>query len=382
VGQAAGVGGGANRSVTVTARLRTESVGLWLRRPAAVIGSLATMGYTPPIRQSSRISGERLTAGPLAGDNLPYSSSGNEQCAMTLAEPQAALPEDEALDGLINAAEKADEAWWNATQSDGDDCVVLGLHLYLDDSGSDDPSPLVTIGGPAMTRIKFRNFSTRWQQMLAKHRIDPPLHMTEFIGRGKYVTMFPEMKRALFLDATKLINTHKEYSVSVAVSQDGFRNELSEDVRKTLIGPYAFAFFTVVTAHQTMSMHLLTGPLKCAYVVDSGIAFAEQLVAAHSAIVRREKAAVGSTLHTGGLAFQSDVAVPALQAADVIAWASRKRELDGLPEGFEPLAELFAAPSHRHLPMPTASIGAMADPINRWLERKGALPSLDDIIKA
>jgi hypothetical protein len=274
-------------------------------------------------------------------------------------------------------AEEADLLWW--TLRPDDDGVVLGLTLYLDDSGSDDGSALVSIGGPAMSRIQLRSFSTRWNKMLLTHGITPPLHMKDFFGYGKYVTKYPEMKRALFNDVCDLVNSHKLYSLSVSVSQADFRNELAEPVRKTLIGPYAFSFFVAVTAHQGMSMRLQTGPLKCSYVVDTGFAHSDQLIEAHRVVVDIERHS--GNRHTGALDFTSDDLTPPLQAADAIAWASRKRQLGGsLPDGVEPLEGLLQLPAHAHIRLPASGIRELSVPVNRWISRKGSIPALGDII--
>ncbi len=90
---------------------------------------------------------------------------------------------------------------------------MLGLKFYLDDSGSDDGSPMVTCGGLVMSRIDSRHFSTRWAKMYARnqfsgHTLEQPLHMTDFTGLGKYAGLYPEFKRALFQDVVKLVNEH------------------------------------------------------------------------------------------------------------------------------------------------------------------------------
>lgn len=218
---------------------------------------------------------------------------------------------------------------------------MLGMTCYLDDSGSDDGSPLVTCGGPLMSRLQFKNFSQRWAKMYDEvqfpgYTLLQPLHMPDFI-RGKYVGLYPEFKRALFIRVAKLVSEHKFYSLSVAVSHQDFNNELSEDVRKNLIGPYAFAFFMLVLANQGTSELLKKKPIRTAYLVDRGFGRQEQLNQAHDLIVRFEKA-FGGFRHTGALATDSDDRVPALQAADAISWASRQLELHRrLPEGFKPL---------------------------------------------
>lgn len=231
--------------------------------------------------------------------------------------------------------EYLDDLWYLLHHSEDDDTAVLGLTSYLDDSGSDDGSPLVTCGGPLMTRIEHKAFSQRWIAFLADGEVESPLHMKEFLGMGKYSGWYPEFKRNLFRGIATLINDHKLYSISVAVSQDDFKSELSEEVRKELIGPYGFAFFALVQANAIGSNRAQRGPYKTAYLVDKGFGYQDQLNIAHALIVNFE-IALGGFRHTGELDSDTDDRVPALQAADVVAWASRKRELLGaLPEGFE-----------------------------------------------
>ncbi|HXP85579.1 MAG TPA: hypothetical protein VN841_12710 [Bryobacteraceae bacterium] len=279
-----------------------------------------------------------------------------------------------------------DDLWFLLHHSEGEDRLVVGLRWYLDDSGSDDGSPLVTCGGLAMSRAQFKGFSERWGVMYKRNQfsgytLEPPLHMSDFLGSEKYAGLRPEFKRALFRDVVRLINEHKFYSLSVAISQTDFQSEIEEDVRKALIGPYAFAFFSVVLGHQYMSESAQTGPFKASYLVDRGFGHYDQLVEAHRIIVRFEEA-LGGFRHTGALGEDSDTDVPALQAADAIAWASRKLELAGsLPEGFEPLAEaLSETTKHVTIPIDRDGIRMLAKPVRNWISRNGAIPKLEDIL--
>lgn len=278
-----------------------------------------------------------------------------------------------------------DELWFLLHHSEDENNAVLGLTCYLDDSGSDDGSPLVTCGGPLMNRLNFREFSDRWAKMYKRNQfsgytLEPPLHMSDFVGMGKYAGLYPEFKRALFRDVAKLVNDHKLYSVSVAIPRRDFEEELSKDVRNNLIGPYAFAFFTLVLLNQTVSEHFKQGPFRTAYLVDLGFGHQDQLNRAHEIIVNFEKA-LGGFRHTGALATDSDDRIPALQAADTIAWASRRIELSGkLPEGFEPLADLLQEDAHVTIPLPRDGISLLAKPINNWIFRNGSIPTLADIV--
>ena len=207
--------------------------------------------------------------------------------------------------------------------------------------------------------------------------------MSDFSGSGKYAGLYPEFKRALFRDVAELINAHRLYSLSIAVSQVEFRKQLSEDVCSNLLGPYGFAFFSIVLAHQGLSENLSSGPLKTSYLVDRGFGRQDQLNQAHKLIVDFEKA-LGGFRHTGALATGSDDDVPALQAADAISWASRKIQLNGaLPEGFEPLSEVLREDGpgpHVTVPMPSDGIKMFADPVKKWIAKYGTMPALKDIV--
>ena len=281
-------------------------------------------------------------------------------------------------------AEHIEDLWFLLHHSDEDNRVVLGLTAYLDDSGSDDGSKLVSIGGPLMTRIQFKEFSRRWDKMLVKHRVDSPLHMRDFIRQGKYAGRFPEMKRTLFWDVDELLTEFKLDSLSVTLEHKDFNSELSEDVRRSLIGPYAFAFFVAVAAHQSLSDSKRFGQRRTAYLVDSGFGYSWQLEAAHALLVNLEKQR-GGFRFTGSLAFGSDDLIPALQAADVIAWAARNKQLLGaLPEGFEPLEDAIRDDDidtrHLHLPISKDGIQMFSAPVNKWISRRGEVPSLDQIV--
>jgi hypothetical protein len=171
--------------------------------------------------------------------------------------------------------------------------------------------------------------------------------------------------------------------MSIAVSQVEYRKQLSEDVCSNLLGPYGFAFFSLVLAHQGLSENLKSGPLKTSYLVDHGFGHQGQLNQAHKLIVDFEKA-FGGFRHTGALAVDSDDDIPALQAADAISWASRKMQLNGtLPEGFEPLLEVLREDGERPhvtVPMPSDGIKMLADPVNAWIAKYGRNPALKDIL--
>jgi hypothetical protein len=256
---------------------------------------------------------------------------------------------------------------------------TYSLSSYLDDSGSDEHAPITAIGGPTMSEAACIEFGAAWSKMLVQYRIEPPLHMTDFVG-GKCSGMFSEMKLSLFGDVVRLINDYRLYSVSVSVPQVDFRALLSEEVRRNLIGPYAMAFFcTVLNNQEVSSRSSFYAAEPIAYIVDKGFSFSDQLTAAHAAVIKAHRAE-GRSSFIGAITFDSDDRIPALQAADVIAWSARKRVLDGrLPDGFAPLEELFAS-FHAAIRLDARAINMLAAPINRWLSM-GILTSLSDVLR-
>src|SRR5580698_4600655 len=105
--------------------------------------------------------------------------------------------------GVSELEDYIDDLWFTLQHSEDDDRLVLGLRFYLDDSGSDDGSEMVTCGGLLMTRIDFKHFSARWAKMFELnkflgHSLEQPLHTSDFVGMGKHASLRPELKRALF----------------------------------------------------------------------------------------------------------------------------------------------------------------------------------------
>lgn len=281
--------------------------------------------------------------------------------------------------------------WHLMHHYESEDGKVMALTSYLDDSGSDDRSPVTVIGGPVMAKDAFRTFNDKWSILLDRYRIPPPFHMNDFVRpKGKHVSMYRELKLALFSDVTNLINEHKLYSISVEIPQPEFKTTLPENVRKQLIGPYAFAFFCAVLANQIIGQKSRLLQETVAYLVDSGFSYGHQLLEAHAAIMAVEKSA-GGFHYTGAMAFDTDDRVSALQAADVIAWSARRRSVTGLAEEFEPLEQLLDEDPpmeygkwrgpHGHVSMPIEGIEMLAKPIINWLSMRGTVPSLTDFLR-
>ena len=256
---------------------------------------------------------------------------------------------------------------------------MLGLTCYLDDSGSDDKSPVTVVGGVGFSRIQLRAFCERWRPLLKKHRIPEPLHLTDFSRPfGRHVGMHREMKLALFGDIAKLILRHYQFSISITVFQSDYEKLVHEDLRKHVASPIGMSFFCAVMACRTMAeRHSLA---RIAYLADEGCSFQNQFVDAHAAVVKAETGNLPRL--TGGLDFRKDDHVPALQIADVVAGSARRDDNGTLVDEFEPLRQLLEAQSHIRIRLTPESIARIAMPIYNWIVLRGSPPSLQDILKA
>ena len=282
----------------------------------------------------------------------------------------------------VSQDEYLDDVWFLLHHSEEEGQYAMALTCYLDDSGTHSQSSAVVIGGLLMNRLQFKEFSRRWRKRLEKYKVSEPFHMKEFIRpHGAYAGMPPELKKGLFRELSEVTNEHKCISLSFSVPQEEFVNRVSPEVRKALIGPYAFTFFATVLLTRDVSL-AFDGGARISYLVDHGCAHEDQLLEMHKRISDLEAGRNGQTV--GTIAFDRDDDIPPLQAADAIAWSARRREVDGKLDGeFEPLNALLQEgmrPSHVHKHLGQEAIDMLAVPMNNWITKHGSLPSLKEFL--
>ena len=274
--------------------------------------------------------------------------------------------------------------WWLMHHSYLPNRATMALTAYYDDSGSDAASPITVIGGPVMSHEAFLEFEDKWSQLLDSYGIPHPLHMKDFSQHGKHAGLSTEVKRELFGKVARLINDLKLFSTSIGVPQPEFNSALPQKYRGKRLGPYVLAFLCAVLTNKSLcDQSILYGERTIAYLVDHGSAGKGQILDAHTAIVEIERSR-GGIRNTGSLAFDVDDRVSALQAADVVAWSARRRAFyGGLREEFAPLEEVLSEPpdgNHKHISIPPEGIKRFTTPIKNWIDLKGEMASLRDII--
>jgi len=264
---------------------------------------------------------------------------------------------------------------------------AIALAHYVDDSGSHDDSKLVVMGGPVFLQKSSFTFHYDWDRILQNHGITRPIHMLEFNQYGYLGHLSHDQRRALFHDLIHLINTNKVYSLTAEVDNLEFQNFFPRSKYKGLIGAPPLALMWCMFHNSILSRnHNASG--ATAYIVgDSNSNI--QIVDTHAFIrsyERRTKQAI-----TGSLTFDSPKNVHALQAADMIAWANRKKKLgEPFEGGFEPLelltrtveSETRPPMVHLHVRVSSARVEGLAkilgDPIRTKGRRVALLKALSE----
>lgn len=209
--------------------------------------------------------------------------------------------------------------WWAMQHSDDPSREAAVVTVYLDESGTDDAAPTAVVGGLILNKSGFLCFDDEWAEMLKEHAIAPPLHIKEFRRpQGRLANISNDARLALFSDAAKLINTYKIYSVAATVTSEAYKKHFDKQFRKEGMSIYGSAFITCAYMNHSMAkQNNYRG--RIAFVMDAGNEFAEHVRGAHFTTQDKEWA----FMNIGPLTFDSDTACNPLQAADVIAWASR-----------------------------------------------------------
>jgi hypothetical protein len=212
---------------------------------------------------------------------------------------------------------------------------AVALVHYIDDSGSDEQSKLAAMGGPVFAQHSRFPFHYEWDRLLAKHGVQPPVHMKEFSPpNGCLSQMKHPARRALFADLVYLINKNKAYSLTVAVDNLEFQQFFPAQMFRGLFGPAPLAFlWCMILNHGIFDDHKYTNRLP--YVVATSH-FNPEITDCHAFFesfeIRNDKR------YSGSLTFSTPEEDNALQAADMVSWANRRKHL-GKPfkDGFEPL---------------------------------------------
>jgi hypothetical protein len=255
---------------------------------------------------------------------------------------------------------------------------AVPLSHYIDDSGTHEDSTLVVMGGPVFLQQHSFEFHYEWSRILALHKVTNPISMKRFNQYGDLGHLGRDERIALFQDLVHLINQRKVYSLTAQIDNLDFRTFFPASKYRGLIGPAPVAFFDCMVLDSiTARDHNASG--KMAFVVahshnDIELVDVHAFMQSHLANKRSQAQTVGS------LTFDSPDKVNALQAADLVAWANRRRALgEPFTSGFEPLelltrtveAESRPPMIHLHHKFNPEKVGSLSKILGEPIRQKG-----------
>jgi hypothetical protein len=233
--------------------------------------------------------------------------------------------------------------WWVMHHSDDPDLQALAVTCYLDESATDGSTPTAVVGGLLVNSSHFFGLDPKWRAMLDEFHLWPGLHMKDFGRNNRFGGMPREMRRAILTRAVDIIKAHNICTLAATLEYGQYKAILPATVRRGM-SAYGLCFIACVLGnHQIAEGNKYDK--RIAFIVDSGNTYAEHVFFAHQGLV--EIQTEEDFLNLGSLTFDKDDNVSALQAADVVCWAVRRRA-SGYPfsNGFEPLEGILNDQAH------------------------------------
>lgn len=213
--------------------------------------------------------------------------------------------------------------WWTMHHSDDPNLQAFAVTCYLDESGTHDSSPYTVVAGLILNRHNFISLGIEWQRLLCEMRIKSPIHMKEF-GRphGELGYLTDDERYLLFANIAAIVNSHKIISIAGTIDQQQYREILKIDKRKQM-SPYGLCYaICAIKNHHNANYNKYDKNI--AFVLDDGCENSGHILTTHRVLKEWQKK---EPYHMGSITFADDKNVPALQAADIIAWGVRKRLL-------------------------------------------------------
>jgi hypothetical protein len=233
---------------------------------------------------------------------------------------------------------------------------ALVVSCYLDESATDPSTPTAVVGGLLINSRYFIDLDREWRAMLDEFQLWPGLHMKDFGRHGRLADMPPGRRSAIFTRASEIIKDHNICTLAVTLEHGQYKAVLPLKVKRAM-SPYGLCFIACV-----LGSHLIATEHKydkrIAFVIDSGNPYAKHVLLAHQALA--ELQTDERFLNLGSLTFDKDDNVTALQAADVVCWAVRRRATGcRFSDGFEPIEGILTNQAHNEAPFPEALMRAV-----------------------
>jgi hypothetical protein len=167
--------------------------------------------------------------------------------------------------------------------------------------------------------------------------------MSDFAEDGILGTFPIPARIALFTELATVINEHKNYSIAAIVRTEDYKRHFGKPSKaNSMTSIYSMCFMLLALFNGKQAEHDKYGP-NFPYFLDDGNERKAELEAVHYVLANQS----AFPAHVGPLSFGDDKAACALQAADIVAWAVRRKHArEPFDFGRDPLEAVLAG-THR-----------------------------------
>jgi hypothetical protein len=210
---------------------------------------------------------------------------------------------------------------------------------FLDESATDaTDTDFAVVAGMVMNRKDIPEFDSAWSAMLDRHEALDGLHMRDLGPKGPYPHLVGEKCAACLAEAVSIINRTRIFTFAASHNNRIHEASFSTKLREEVFSVYSLAFMMTVEINRASAAHQgYTSTID--FVFDEGNRYRRQVQALYDSIRANPEA---EEYKVGTLEFCSDKQVPALQGADLISWAMRRRKAGKeMKNHHAPLNDLF-----------------------------------------
>lgn len=227
---------------------------------------------------------------------------------------------------------------------------MVDVRCYLDESSVNRgaASPVAVVAGLLLQQPDFFWIDVAWKRVIDQHLPGKSfIHMKDFGRDGDLADLSTEKRRDLFRGLTRVILRHKLISIAGKLTHSDFEHHFSFLSRSENRSIHGMCFLlTAVVMTKWADVHGY--PYGIPFLLDEGCPDSKDIDATHDFMVSKFTEEYPNH-HFGSLAWGDDEKIVALQAADVVAWSTRRRAAnDPFTNGFEPLLDLFDGPHEEH----------------------------------
>jgi Protein of unknown function (DUF3800) len=206
----------------------------------------------------------------------------------------------------------------------------LVIEAYFDDSGKQSDSRYVCIAGFLAHISYWSDFVVRWDHLLLKHGI-PYLHMKELMtSNGEFESIGIEQRHAIINESIKIIKDTMLIGFGAAVDAN-YWNTLTRKFQKQYGNAQEFCFERILRLIQNR-INRSGNRDYVSVTFDHDMELSKPRLTRYDNILKRDDWARERFV---SICFANSKGYKPLQAADILAWETRKR-LENLYSGGKP----------------------------------------------